>query len=785
MSTPLRILLIDDDEVDRLAILRSLSKTEWKAETVIATSATQARDILATQVFDCVFMDYLLPDSDGITLLKHARSLGYSKPIVVVTSQGDEILAAEAIKSGASDYISKRMLTPEGISQVVRNAQRMHNTEEAHRRAEAALRESEARLAEAQRIGRIGGWEIRLPNQQVYWSPQIFRILGFEQGEFVPSFHKYIELLHPEDRSKARDSFTSCMETGLPFRVDVRFKDKRGHIRDMEIHGRPLNRDRNGSVTHLIGTLQDVTDRKRIEAELRIAKETAESAAKARQEFLANMSHEIRTPLNSIMGFAHLLEESKLSPSQQEHLDAINTAGKALLEIINDILDLSKMEAGKLVMHNGLFDLRQLLQETGSIFKPGLRNKPVEFKLTIEEDVPITLWGDKGRLRQVLVNLISNAIKFTQEGWVRLRVAISRNDLSQLWIRFEVEDTGIGIPWERQEAIFERFMQADVATSRAFGGSGLGLTISKRIVELQGGRIGVNSEPGWGSTFWFEIPFGTEVPQGQEVVAEPAIEVPEALPKSVKAHVLVAEDNQLSQLLARKILEQSGFKVSLANNGREVLLFLRDTRPDLILMDVQMPEMDGRETTSIIRSEMLPDIASIPVLGMTAHAVEEELDSCLKAGMNDYLVKPLMPEELLRKIKMLLRVEAVKPLVDLPPLSSFQVIQPEKLHEVTGGDPAMERELIALFQKESVESLNRMEACIRSSDWDGLYKATHFIKPSFYLFGVEEARQLFPEMEKAAKSKAGIAVADPLFRKIRDMHERTRQEVAQYLTTLS
>jgi two-component system, sensor histidine kinase len=391
---------------------------------------------------------------------------------------------------------------------------------------------------------------------------------------------------------------------------------------------------------------QEVAKRIRINEALRQAKEKAEEAARLKSEFLANMSHEIRTPLNGVTGMITLALDKSLDPEAREQLDIAQNAAFSLTTILNDILDLSKIEAGKMLIESVRFDFQNVLRECMQIFDIRAREKNLRLELIIAPDCPVWVLGDPVRLRQVLMNLLGNAVKFTPAGEVQLRV------INQEWQqRFEFHDTGIGIPREKLDAIFEPFTQADGSHTRRFGGSGLGLTITRRLVKLMGGRLWAESRPGTGSTFYVELPLIASSPATQATGTETSSPT-ESLPP---LHVLVAEDNVVNQKVACGLLKRQGSTVVLAVNGEEAFgCFLRD-RFDLILMDVQMPQVDGLEAAAMIRNEeQRRTLPRTPIIAVTAHASLVQHDQCIAHGMDAVVTKPVDRATLLLAIRTVL-----------------------------------------------------------------------------------------------------------------------------------
>jgi signal transduction histidine kinase/CheY-like chemotaxis protein len=457
-------------------------------------------------------------------------------------------------------------------------------------------------------------------------------------------------------------------------------------------------------------------------------------SARIKENFLANMSHEIRTPMNAILGFTSLLEKKKLDQEAAEYIHTIRQSGENLLKIINDILDLSRIEAGMMRIESIPFGVRGLMQSVETMFSEKAKEKGLLISTVIDNKVPDSLEGDAVRLTQIMVNLIGNAIKFTRQGSISIHITASGITIDEMVLDVAVSDTGIGIGKEKLEGIFNRFEQAEDSITRKYGGTGLGLSIVKDLVDMQKGTISVISEPGLGTRFQFSIPYKIALPVDGDISAASSVELFTSLEE---AKVLVVEDNEINQSLMKKLLSSWMIDPEIASNGLEAVDHLRTKKYDIILMDIQMPEMDGYTATRIIRDELH---LSTPVIAMTAHAMAGEREKCLAAGMDEYIAKPVREQELQR---MIVRFSQKKYKIEqnknISSEHKYKYIDLSYMQEISGGDIDYERTVTEQFLEIVPADLEKMNNALSENNFAALSKMAHSMKASIAVMGMNAA----------------------------------------------
>lgn len=552
---------------------------------------------------------------------------------------------------------------------------------------------------------------------------------------------------------KAREVYQEVFAKGFVADSPLTLRHIEGKLTDVLFNG-SVYKDNIGNVVGVVIVARDTTEQQKLTKELteaivfaelatgfaeeaRVKAENAtliaESAVKSKQQFLSNMSHEIRTPMNAIIGFTKVLLKTELTSRQKEYLTAIKLSGDALIVLINDILDLAKVDAGKMVFEQVPFKMTTSLSAMLHLFETKIHEKNLKLTRDFDSKIPDILVGDPVRLHQIIINLVSNAVKFTNKGKITMSVRLISEDDEKVKVLFSVSDTGIGIPENKIERIFENFQQASSGTSRLYGGTGLGLAIVKQLVEAQNGTITVKSKVGEGSVFSFELDF---LKSGAELCIEPEIEEFEGDLKNVR--VLVAEDIPLNQLLMKTLLDDFGFECEIAENGRIAVEKLKNKAFTIVLMDLQMPDMNGFEATDYIRNELKSDI---PIIALTADVTTVDLEKCKAVGMNDYIAKPVDERLLYGKI-----VGAVKKSVasdgfraeEQEPSEGmkFKYTDLEYLNRRTKSNPLLMKEMITLYLDQTPILVNTMKRSMQDKDWESLYSAVHKLIPSFSIMGI-------------------------------------------------
>lgn len=572
-------------------------------------------------------------------------------------------------------------------------------------------------------------------------------IIGLTREEITDSdFFDYFT-----EPKKARKVYQEVFAMGSVADSPLTLRHTNGKLTDVLFNG-SVFKDDDGNILGVVIVAHDVTDQKRITTELEEAKELAElsnasaqtakssaqratrkakAAVKAKQQFLSNMSHEIRTPMNAIIGFTKVILKTDLTAKQKEYLTAIKMSGDALIVLIDDILDLAKVDAGKMTFEQIPFKMESSVFSMLHIFETKIQEKNLTLEIKYDHRIPSVLLGDPVRLHQIIMNLLSNAVKFTNKGSITFSVNLLDENEERAKIHFIVADTGIGIDKSKFEKIFENFQQATSVTSRLYGGTGLGLAIVKQLVKSQGGTINVESEPSKGSTFSFTLSFPKTTEQAEDDIDLPKLDL---TIKNIK--VLVVEDIPLNQLLMKTILDDCGFGCDIASNGKFAVEKLEKGHYDVVLMDLHMPEMNGFEATEYIRNVLKSDI---PIIALTADVTTVDLEKCKAVGMNDYIAKPVDERLLYSKLLNLTKKnQHNEKTTDNEDDKSTKVkcIDLKYLNLRTKSNPDLMMEIISMYLEQTPQLVNAIKLSLDNKKWDNLYSAIHKMIPSFTIMGI-------------------------------------------------
>jgi PAS domain S-box-containing protein len=596
----------------------------------------------------------------------------------------------------------------------------------------------------------------------LYHNSSVHETLGYRKKSLVGK--NFFDFILPSTVSDFKNSFKLSQKRAYTEKVEFQFLCKDKTYRFLEFNA--INLKNKEGLRGLILDCRDITERKKDAEELL-------RLQKAKEQFLANISHEIRTPINGIAGIAGLLSKNQNPEEHETYLNAIRHSAENLKVIINDILDLSAIESGKLKFEKISFNMTDLLPSLISTFTHQAREKNISLHYVVDESLNRFLIGDPVRLNQILINLISNAVKFTHTGSIHVSCRIEREQKNSCLVQISVTDTGVGIPAEKLVTIFESFSQADESVTRRYGGTGLGLTIARQLVDLQKGRITVESKEHVGSTFTIVIPYqiGKAAQKSKQTFKQN--NTPAALSHGL--HVLLVEDNDINRLYAKSILETWKCKTDIAENGLIAIEKLKSNRYDVILMDVQMPVMDGYEATKAIRMMAHP-INSIPVVALTANATKNDIEKCLAAGMNDYVAKPFTPDDLYQQLFQKLKLVPGSPATNDAKPKLFDL---NYLRTISSNNKEFVKEMVQTFIQSVPALLKQMEEAVTSSEWATVSRLAHQIKPSLTLMGIYQLKEVAIQIEGIAANPtpASASLVRKFIQTCNDAIAELRQEL--------
>ncbi|MFN8357536.1 MAG: PAS domain S-box protein [Spirosomataceae bacterium] len=600
------------------------------------------------------------------------------------------------------------------------------------------------------------------------------KLVGYTEEELVGKIAP--ELFLPREFEEVLANNQSRRNTGAASSYELQMVTKDGSRIWVLISGAPIM-DEHGNVVGSMGIHYDITERKRLEQELAAAKQAADDARQAEKQFLANMSHEIRTPLNAIIGMTHLLFDTRPNKQQFEYLEILKTSADFLHSLISDLLDMAKIEAGRIEVQQHPFDLIGLLRTTQRVFQMKLQNRPVELDMMIDARISGTYIGDDLILNQILLNLIGNAEKFTEEGSIEIVVKLKKEEENTTWIEFKISDTGIGIPANKLEEIFQKFKQINIQGHK-HKGTGLGLAITKQLIDLQGGQISVKSQEGQGTTFTFVLPF-------QQSDLDPVPDTFEIQPASSDlsgCKVLVAEDNIMNQKYISSLLNKWNIDYVIAIDGKKAVEQAQKKHYDIILMDIQMPNMDGYEATITIRNTTNPN-QHTPIIALTASAMLDQKSKTKMVGMDDFITKPFAPSQLLSALKRYVHL-APTPTESVSSSDFSAQLDQKRLQEMYGDDKEYAAEMFRTFLNDVLPEFATLQSLLQANDWATLSKLAHKLKPTLGMVGLTQLEKQMLELETTSQQEPNPATLQSLYDTIQVELEKHLPLLEQQLETL-
>lgn len=755
MTLKLNILLVEDEPADRMMISKAVNDSGFDVDIKFSENVEDALTMTSIHSFDCILLDYYFSNtSNGFEFIKAFRTRGGDAPIIMVTSYNEPALVVESMKMGVADYIAKKDISPESMAKSFHYILRLREAEANRVLAEKALLESELRLKTI--VDRSPVIVFTIDGNGYF---KLFKGRGVSVLSIGPENiigHNIKDIWH-----HLPITLTDYQTAIQGIRYNCQAEVNKHHF---EINFIPVI-NHNQKITSMMGVAIDITDYKKNEEELLNTIEITEAAARIKEQFLANMSHEIRTPIHGIISLINFVNKTQVNSDQKKYLDLINRSADNLLSIVNDILDLSKIEAGKMNIEEIPFDFNETVNSCIETLSVKANEKNLSIHLHIDKSVPQCVTGDPVRLVQVLNNLVGNAVKFTDKGQINVDCSVTASNEECSVVQVIVKDSGIGIAASKLPYIFESFTQAGTDVARKYGGTGLGLTIAKKLIEQQDGSIHADSTVNEGTTFTFTIPYKISHTINNTMTVNKT-----PLQNMSHLHILIAEDNDINRFIIEKMIVDSGARLTFATSGEETVRAVSREEFDIILMDIEMPGMNGYQATEIIRNEL--KMKTIPIIAMTGHAMAGEKNKCIESGMTDYISKPFQSADLAMLITKWTNQNSEAAASSENENTEAQMQNTTYtnlgfLREISDGNETFFKEFIQLFLASAPQSIADMEKWYAESNWENLRQVSHKIKPSFNYIGLKELNQAAARIEECSKKQDNIDEIKPLIDKIK------------------
>ena len=736
MAKEIKLLVVANDIGVQKIIKKALKKSFLNTKVDYVSKVSEASILHKKNSWDIVLTDFNLDENSSGETIRFFK-IQICTPVIVIKDLHDEEFNQLIGHNEGFDVVSKNLISSNAIGFVIINAMRSAHQQEKINGLSEELKNKEKQIEEFQTLSGLGLWELSSDNKKIIWSKEIAQIFNKDLITEI-SLGDFYNMVVQEEREQVVHLFNLILKKGIGFERTISFEVLNNQIVHVLICAKCKSED--GMLSRVHGTMMDVSHQKAVERYLIEEKLNAEKSAKTKQDFWAGISHEIRTPMSSILGFTEIILENNLDQGIRDKITSIKTSGENLMVILDDVLDIAKIESGQLEAENTDYNLKDVLNHVNIQLKSLAKRKNIKLKHHINKATPIELKGDPVRLGQILINLVNNALKFTEKGSVEIRVK-PIEEKGSAKIQFEIEDTGIGISKLNQDTIFEAYSQVSSSGSRKYGGTGLGLSISKKLVHLLGGQIWLESQENTGSTFYFTISNENRGNINKKIERQSAEKLDI---EGVK--LLLVEDNSINREFVIHFLNEWKVSFQVAVNGKQGVEIAQMTDFDLILMDVSMPLLDGYQATKKIRSfDNLRK--STPILAMTAKVFDEDVQKCLSSGMNDYISKPFRADELKFKIHNLVKVNRNLPLHENYIRKSIddkkeQVFSLDLLKEMGGNNQAFINDMLRIYIEESPKTLKKLNEAHNHWNIEGIKSAAHKLRSPSAMMGVSKAVEL-------------------------------------------